>query len=424
MLGGPQCWVDRSAGSPSPRTQYPGGTIASVTRNLQPLPVPTGPEVLRLLPALAAALEGAGPAWLPVPEGDERETTRLTSALATGRPVDDETALVLATSGSTGTPKGALLSAAALAASGRATHARLGGNGSWLLALPAQHVAGMQVLLRSVLAGTEPVVLDLSHGFDPAALEAAVTAMSSGRRYTSLVPTQLVRALEHPGACAALASVDALLLGGAPAPPALHARARAAGIPVVRTYGMSETCGGCVYDGVPLDGVQVRLEGTRVMLGGPTLAAGYRCRPTHPAWAEPGWFRTDDAGTVDDGILTVYGRLDEAITTGGLTVVPQVVEAALLTHPGVDDCAVLGLPDEQWGQRVVAVVVPAGKPPTLDQLRAHVAAELGRAAAPHELYLRTALPRRGPGKVDRRGLREELLAGRHGDLQEERSGRS
>jgi O-succinylbenzoic acid--CoA ligase len=377
-----------------------------VTRTLEPLAVPTGPAVLALLPALADALDGRGPAWLPVPAGDERETARLTSALDAGGPVDDATALVVATSGSTGTPKGALLSAAALRASGAGAYRHLGGPGSWLLALPAHHVAGMQVLVRSVLAGTEPVVV--SPGAAPAELEVALARMPAGRRYGSLVPTQLVTALDHPGATTALASLDALLLGGAATPPALLTRAVAAGITVVRTYGMSETCGGCVYDGVPLDGVAVRISGGRVLLGGPTLAAGYRGHPEHPAWAEPGWFRTDDAGVLTDGVLTVLGRLDDAISTGGLTVVPQVVEAALGTHPGVRECVVLGVPDERWGQRVVAVVVPTSQPPSLAELRDHVARTLDRSAAPRELHLRTGLPLRGPGKVDRRALLAEL----------------
>ncbi len=373
---------------------------------LRALPVPTGRPVLELLPTLAVALSGGCPAWLPVPADDPLETARLKRALAVDEPIQEEIALVMATSGSTGTPKGAMLSAAALRASGEATHARLGGAGSWLLALGAHHVAGMQVLLRSVLAGTEPTVL--AAGFDPAALAQAIAAMPSGRRYTSLVPTQLVRALEHPEAAAALATLDAVLLGGAATPPALHSRAQRAGIRVVRTYGMSETCGGCVYDGVPLDGVQVRIDDGRVLLGGATLASGYRNQPDHPAFAEPGWFRTDDAGELADGVLSVLGRLDDAITTGGLTVLPQVVESALATHPGVRECAVLGVPDEQWGQRVVAVVVAAAVPPTLAALRAHVTTIVGSAAAPKELHLRSELPLRGPGKVDRRALADGL----------------
>lgn len=374
-----------------------------MTRPLRLIPVPAGPDAAAVLPSLAAALEDDGPAFLPVPRDDDRETQRLTDALRPDEPIDADISLVVATSGTTGTPKGAMLPAAALRASGNATHARLGGPGSWLLALPPHHIAGLQVLLRSVLAGTDPVILDVSGGFDPAALVPAVASMTGPRKYTSLVPTQLVKALDHQDAAAALASLDAVLLGGAATPSSVLARASDAGITVVRTYGMSETCGGCVYDGVPLDGVRLCIDDGRVLLGGPVLARGYRGMPEHPAFADPGWFRTDDAGTVTDGVLRITGRLDEAISTGGLTVVPQVVEAAISEHPGVRECAVIGVPDERLGQRVVAVVV-GDDAPTLDQLREFVCRTLDTTAAPRELHVVDALPLRGPGKVDRRAL--------------------
>jgi O-succinylbenzoic acid--CoA ligase len=380
-----------------------------VSGTLEVLPVRSGPATREALPQLERALAGDGPALLPVPADDDREIRRLTDALHPGEPIDGSTALVVATSGTTGTPKGALLTAAALRASGEATHARLGGPGSWLLALPAHHIAGIQVLLRGLLAGTEPVIIDVATGFDPAMLPDAIAAMTGPRRYTSLVPTQLIKALEHPEAIAALAELDAVLLGGAATPAPVLERARTAGITVVRTYGMSETCGGCVYDGVPLDGVRVRIQDSRVLLGGPVLASGYRGLPDHPAFAEPGWFRTDDAGLLSDGVLSITGRLDEAISTGGLTVVPQVVEAALSAHPAVAECAVFGVPDARLGQRVVAAVVPAaGTAPTLEDLRAHVERTVDRAAAPRELHLMQALPLRGPGKVDRRALAQQF----------------
>ncbi|MCX5041744.1 o-succinylbenzoate--CoA ligase [Aldersonia sp. NBC_00410] len=382
-----------------------------MTPSLRTLTIPAGQRALDVLPALRDILHGDDPAVLPVPADDPREIDRLTSALRPGEPIEDGIALVVATSGTTGVPKGAMLSAAALRASGTATQTFLGGPGAWLLALPAHHIAGLQVLLRSLLAGTEPVVLDVSSGFDPADLVRGIEAMSGSRRYTSLVPTQLVKALDDPAATAALADLDAVLIGGAATPVVLRERAEAAGITIVRTYGMSETCGGCVYNGVPLDGVQVRIaEGGRVLLGGDVLASGYRGLPEHPAFAERGWFRTDDAGSVRDGVLTISGRLDEAISTGGLTVVPQVVEAALSTHAGVRECAVVGLTDPRLGQRVVAAVVPSATPPTLDELREHVIARLDPTAAPRELYLLDALPLRGPGKVDRAALRAALAA--------------
>ncbi|WP_293051011.1 o-succinylbenzoate--CoA ligase [Mycobacterium sp.] len=330
------------------------------------------------------------------------------SALRVGAEIDDDVALVVTTSGTTGEPKGALLTAAALTASASATLHRLGGPGSWLLALPGQHIAGVQVLVRSLLAGTTPVELDVSTGFDVTALPAAIARLGPGRRYTALVATQVAKALTDPAAAAALASLDAVLVGGGPASRPVLDAAAAAGIPLVRTYGMSETAGGCVYDGVPLDGVRLRIDADgRIGIGGATLAKGYRNPPDPDPFAEAGWFRTDDCGVLDDaGVLTVVGRADEAISTGGSTVLPQPVEAALATHPAVADCAVFGLADDRLGQRVVAAVVVADgrAAPTLDALRAHVAATLDVTAAPRELHILDTLPRRGIGKLDRSAL--------------------
>ena len=348
-------------GQPSRR----GGNRIAVLRALV---IPPEPSALSLLAALEGVLDGRDGAMVPVPSGNLRESESLITALRVGEEIDDAIALVISTSGTTGTPKGAMLTPAALIASASSTHDRLGGPGTWLLALPAHHIAGMQVLIRSALAGTVPVELDISAGFDPAELPRAVSELGSGRRYTSLVAIQLAKALAEPAAAAALAELDAVLLGGGPAPrPVLDAAARA-GITVVRTYGSSETSGGCVYDGLPLDRVQVRIEEVgsdgpgRIVIGGATLAAGYRNpAPSGPdPFAEPGWFRTDDIGMVDEsGRLTVLGRSDEAISTGGLTVMPGPVEAVLVQHAGVAECAVFGVADPRLGQRVVAAVVAA-----------------------------------------------------------------
>ena len=340
---------------------------------------------------------------------EKNEKNVMATALGAGEPIDDDIALVVSTSGTAGVPKGAMLTAAALTASASATHARLGGPGGWLLALPAHHIAGLQVLIRSVLAGTTPVVLDVSGGFDVSALPGAVRKLHGGRRYISLVATQLAKALSDPAATAALADLDAVLIGGGQLPAAVAEKAFGAGVSIVRTYGMSETAGGCVYDGMPLDGVYVRVDDGRVVLGGATLATGYRNPVSPDPFREPGWFRTDDAGTIDAaGVLAVHGRLDEGISTGGLTVLPQLVEAAIATHPAVAQCAVFGVPDDRLGQRVVAAVVPIGEPPSLEQLRAHVAASLDTTAAPRELHLVDELPVRGIGKVDRRALAERF----------------
>ncbi|MGB6147710.1 MAG: AMP-binding protein, partial [Mycolicibacter algericus] len=194
-------------------------------------------------------LDGHSAALTPVlADGDPS----VLAALRVGEPVDDDIALVVTTSGTTGAPKGALLTGAALQASAAATENRLGGPGRWLLALPPLHIAGIQVVVRSLLAGTTPVQIDVATGFDVERLPAAVAELGSGRRYTSLVATQLAKALEAPASTAALAELDAVLLGGGPSPQPILDAAAAAGVRVVRTYGMSETAGGCVYDGVPL----------------------------------------------------------------------------------------------------------------------------------------------------------------------------
>jgi o-succinylbenzoate---CoA ligase len=348
---------------------------------------------------------------VPVPADDERQTSLLTKSLRAGESIDDDVAVVVSTSGTTGEPKGAMLTASALTASASATYDRLGGPGGWLLALPAYHVAGFQVLVRSVVAGIAPVAI--SAGFDVAELVSAVASMGRGRRYASLVAAQLDKALSAVDATAALASLDAVLIGGGPMPAGLRERAVTAGVSVVRTYGMSETAGGCVYDGVPLDGVRVRIDDGRVVLGGATLAKGYR-NPVQPdPFAEPGWFRTDDLGAVNDsGVLTVLGRVDDAISTGGLTVLPQLVEAALATHAAVAECVVFGVPDERLGQRVAAAVVVAQghAVPTLAELRSHVASSLADTAAPREVHVVDEIPRRGIGKINRREL-----AARFGD---------
>ncbi len=424
-------------------------TDAGSPRRLEPVPVPLGPAVLDLLPALRRALDGVGPALLPVPADDQREAGALAAAVAAPGVLRagedsaaDPTAVVIATSGSTGAPKGVLLSGAALRASAEATHARLGGVGRWLLALPARHVAGLQVLVRSLLAGLEPGVLDLTTGFRPAAFATAAEPVlaSPGRHYTALVPTQLSRLVagEGPG-LAALRAFDAVLLGGAATPPSLLATAAAAGVRVVTTYGMSETAGGCVYDGVPLAGARVRLTpltgqdgpdgpaqrdtpdgqaGTgRIDLAGPMLARGYR-RAGDPgtgggAFAEDGWFRTGDVGRwLPDGRLEVVGRLDDMINTGGVKVPPLLVERVLVAQPGVLEACVTGVADPEWGQAVVAAVVPAdpARPPAERDLLDAVRAQVGRAAVPRRLRFVAELPVLGPGKVDRAAVRAGFAA--------------
>jgi O-succinylbenzoic acid--CoA ligase len=362
-----------------------------------------------IVAALAAALDG-GPAVLPLSATDPR-VDELRAAMAPEEPTLPGTAVVVATSGSTGAPKGVELSAAALTASAAATHARLGGPGQWLLTLPAHHVAGVQVIVRSLLAGTHPVLRGTRSFAD------AVAAMTGDRRYTSLVPTQLLRLLEDPAGLDALRTFDAVLLGGAASPARLLDHARAAGVRIHTTYGMSETAGGCVYDGKPLDGVRVRLADDVIELAGPMLASGYRRAPAATAAAfTDGWFRTTDLGVLHpDGSLEVLGRADFVINTGGVKVAPAAVEEVLAAQPGVADVCVVGLPDDEWGQLVAAAVVPVDplRPPEVEDLRGAVRARLGGPATPKIVRFADALPLQGPGKVNRIGVKELLLGTRH-----------
>ncbi len=307
--------------------------------------------------------------------------------------------LVVETSGSTGRPKRVLLSRRALRASADATAERLGGPGQWVLNLPPGYVAGLQVLFRSVRAGIEPVLQE-------GTLAQAAGRLTGERRHLSLVPTQLHRLLDDDQQVEALRSLTAVLVGGANVPLALRERAAAAGVLVVATYGMSETCGGCVYDGVPLPGVEVDVDATgRVRLGGATLFEGYDgdAALTREVLRE-GWFLTSDLGRLDDeGRLHVLGRADDVILSGGVNVPGPAVAARLREHAVVGEAEVLGVADEEWGERVVAFVVGDL---ALDTARDWVAATLPRAWAPRDIVHLDRIPLLHNGKVDRQALRE------------------
>lgn len=383
-------------------------------------------ETLR---TLSATLYGEGPALVPVPPGPAgsavRAMARVDEPLEQG--ADDEpVALVVPTSGSTGAPKGTLLTASAIEHSAESTHSKLRGRGQWLLALPLTHIAGLQVLIRSLYAGITPAVMPPGRGFDPLTFAIAASQMGSGRRYTSLVPTQLRRLLDGPLiGREALACFDAVLVGGAALDPTLRARAVEADVPVVTTYGMSETCGGCVYDGVPLPGVEVEVpdEGGRVRIGGPVVFSGYRLRPDLTAAAlevsnGTRWHLTADSGWLEaSGRLQILGRLDDVVVTGGEKVAPGAVEAALAFSPGVREVVVVGVPDAEWGQRLVAVIVPTGPtPPDLDDLRTSAARYLPPYALPRQVVLVKSIPTLRSGKPDHRVLRQRAQAASVVDL--------
>lgn len=401
---------------------------------------------------------GGNPGWVQRPEvinPEVKDPRAKTPGIENQSPTanNDPVVAVVRTSGSTGKPKQTLLTAAALEASAHATAQQLGGHGQWLLTLQPSYVAGLAVLSRSLIAGTTPVAL-LEHTTDPVAFTAAANKLTAPRRYVSLVPTQLQRLLdaatgkdsaeETAGGrgrgsaelLAALKRFDAILLGGGASSPSLLNAAAEAGLTTVRTYGMSETCGGCVYDGAPLPGVTMETDGeNRVLLSGPMVAAGYFQNPeltaaafdTHPETDQPR-FRTDDLGVVTDGVLSLTGRADDVINTGGVKISAEQIRHVIAEHPQVAEAFVGAVGDRDWGQRVVAVVMPRSspgavapqpsrtsenQPPEVVELPTQIRAEinaairetLGAAAVPKQYLQVKALPKLANNKPDRQQLK-------------------
>lgn len=311
---------------------------------------------------------------------------------------DTDVALVVATSGTESHPKLVELDRSSVEAAVSSSAHALDATSAdrWLCCLPPAHVAGMLVLLRAFLLNAP---LEVHPSFDPGRV-----GVAGEGAFVSVVPTMLVRLLD---AGVDLSSFRAILVGGAALRPDLRRRAESAGGHVVETYGLTESCGGVVYDGVPLRGVRVRTDADgRIELAGPTLMRGYRFDPaaTAGAFTADRWLRTGDAGTIDEeGRLHVIGRLDDAINSGGEKVWPRRVEAVIARHPKIAEVLVLGRPDPEWGERVAVVVVPRdpADPPTLAEIRDLAGSELGRHEAPRELELVERLPRTLSGKLRR-----------------------
>ncbi|HTL41658.1 MAG TPA: AMP-binding protein [Pseudolysinimonas sp.] len=319
--------------------------------------------------------------------------------------VERRIALVVETSGSTGRPKRVALGADAVLASAAASESALGGPGQWVLALPTHYIAGLNVLARAISSGFDLVAVEGEH-FTPAAFVAATARVTEPERFVSLVPAQVAALLDDPDATQALRSYTRVLVGGQAMPATLRSRAEAAGIRITRTYGSSETCGGCVYDGHPIGQTVVRVDDGEVWLGGPTLAEGYLGDPQLTAErfvVADGlhWFRTADAGTWDGERLTVTGRRDDVIVSGGVKVALGEIERR--AREVYADAVAVATAHERWGQ--AAVIVTADP-----QDRAVDLSELGPAARQTRVLHVESIPMLPSGKPDRVAL-AALVAG-------------
>ncbi|KQO11980.1 O-succinylbenzoate--CoA ligase [Agreia sp. Leaf244] len=332
--------------------------------------------------------------------------------------MDKNVALVIETSGSSGAPKRVALSTGALLASAASVESELGGSGQWLLSLPTHYIAGAQVLVRSIVGGTTPIVQPPGH-FSARVFASLVDEMDAPLRFASLVPAQLARVIDAGEADAGirqqLRRLDAILVGGQALPAALYQRANELGLTVRRTYGSSETAGGCVYDGIPLSQVQARVTAGELELSGPMLAEGYLGDPEltdRKFYIDNGrrWYRTADSGDVVDGVVRVSGRIDNVIISGGIKVSLDRVERVVQSLDGFRGAVVVPQPSTEWGQ--VSVVVTEGPvdADSLQRVRDAVIAGPGRAAAPVRIVTVEAMPTLASGKPDRLSLARSLAS--------------
>lgn len=389
----------------------------------------TAPHRLRAIPTedrawltagLADALRGGAPVVPVAPGADPDAIVALQQ-----QDLPEGTAVVVRTSGSSGTPKAVALSAEALRASAEATAERFGGHGQWLVALPTHLISGLQMLVRSDLAGTQPVFFD--GRFEPAAFLEQAETLDADRRYVSLVPVQLARLIDHVeqdrSAADVLRRFDAVLVGGQSVSVSLRSRAHALGIALTRSYGMSETAGGCVYDGVEIGDTRVRIRAGEVQLAGSALALGYvgDQELTDRAFITDAgrdgvpvrWYRTGDSGELLGGMLTVTGRLDRVIISGGVNVSLDEVERVVREQSGWEHAVALGAPHPEWGERVslvVDVVPGAGtgsgvesapdERAAFERVQEVLRASLGPAAVPEWVTEVDEIPRLPGGKPD------------------------
>ena len=384
---------------------------------MRPLSVVDVGDPRSLLGPLTKALFEGGPAVLPRPGGARISHTAPLE-------VDDQIALVIETSGTTGAPKRVGLSAEAVLAGAEMTSRELGGGGSWLLALPAHYIAGVQVCVRAHLAGGEPLFLHPEPFSSIAVASRAddvAKARAAGPVFTSLVPAQLQRLLDDsrdmPILLQVLQGFDAVLVGGQAVPSTLLEQAHEAGVSVRRTYGSSETAGGCVWDGRPLSGVTLREHEGRIAIAGAMLAEGYIDNPVKTAEhfiEESGtrWYLTDDSGSLDStGTLAIAGRVDDTIISGGIKVSLAQIERVVHDTTTATDAVVVASPDDTWGQVPVLVSTTAVD---REAVRAELAKQLGVHARIDRVTVVDAMPMLASGKPDRRALTALVAGVRHG----------
>jgi O-succinylbenzoic acid--CoA ligase len=333
--------------------------------------------------------------------------------------VENGIGLIVETSGSSGKPKRVTLSREAILASANAAQIRLGGPGQWLLALPINFVAGANVLIRSLVADSQPVLMNTSVPFTAEAFARSASLMTGARRYTSLVPTQLARlaaAIDDPFSpsgqndflLAQLRKFDAILVGGQAPQDEVVTALKDLGVNIVITYGMTETCGGCVYDGVALDGVQIDLVGSRIEISGKVLAS--EIADDSGVHAIGDRFITNDLGEFDEaGRLHMLGRIDRVIVSGGLKISLDRVEELARAVPGVAELAATAIADQEWGQRVGIVYL--GSPEVADEIALALANDLGPAGKPIRVVRTDGVPKLPSGKHDLQAIKrlfEEL----------------
>ena len=323
--------------------------------------------------------------------------------------VDDSVAFVVETSGSTGTPKRIELSVAAALASAHASAERLGGSGQWLLALPINYVAGLNVLIRSAVAETQPVMMNTSVTFTAEAFVRHTTMLRAEKKFTALVPTQLSRlaiaAEQDESVLNALRAYDAILVGGQATSPQLLESLRELGVKVVETYGSAETFGGVVYDGQALHGVFVSINAeSRIEVSSPTLANEF---------AAPGKIVMSDLGEIVDGKLRVLGRADRVLISGAIKVSLDRVEAVARDVGGVVELAATAIDDAEWGQRVAIVYL--GSPEVADEIAQRLADDLGPAAKPLRIMRADRVPKLTSGKHDLQAIKQLFEKGSVGE---------